>query len=163
MKVAIYPGSFDPITLGHIDIINRASLIFDEIIVAILVNSSKTPCFTLDEKIELIRLAIGDNKKIKIKSFDGLLADFAKNENVNIIIKGLRAVSDFEYEFQMALANKKINPLIETLFLNSSDKYLYLSSSLVKDIAKYNGDITSFVHKKTKDKIQGKLGRKDFE
>lgn len=163
MKIAIYPGSFDPITLGHIDIIERASLIFDEIIVAVLVNSSKTPCFTLDEKIELIKLAIGNNKKVHVKSFDGLLADFAKNQGANIIIKGLRAVSDFEYEFQMALANKKINPTLETVFLNASDNYLYVSSSLVKDIAKYNGDISSFVHKQTKEKIQKKLGRKDFE
>lgn len=163
MKVAIYPGSFDPITLGHIDIIDRASLIFDEIIVAVLVNSAKTPCFTLDEKIELIKLAIEDNKNIRIESFDGLLADFAKHQNTNIVIKGLRVASDFEYEFQMALANKKINPNLETVFLNSSDTYLHISSSLVKDIGKYNGDISSFVHPKTKQKIQGKLGRKDFE
>lgn len=163
MKIAIYPGSFDPITLGHIDIINRASLIFDEIVVAILINSSKKPCFELEERIELIKLALSDNKRVKVKSFDGLLADFAKRENTNIIIKGLRAISDFEYEFQMALANKKINPSLETVFLNSSEKYLYLSSSLVKDIAKYNGDITPFVHSGTKEKIQEKLGRKDFE
>lgn len=145
MRTAICPGSFDPITLGHLDIISRASKMFDKLVVAVLDNSSKQPSFTLDERVALIKKATMGINNIEIMSFSGLLVDFAKSINASIIVKGLRAVSDFEYEFQMALINKELYPDIDTVFLTSDSKYMYLSSSVVKEIAMHKGDIKAFV------------------
>ena len=153
----ICPGSFDPVTLGHIDIISRASRMFDHVIVAVLVNPAKEkPSFSIDERIYLLREATKDLKNIEIDSFDGLLADYAKKRQVTAIVKGLRAVSDFEYEFQMALTNKKLNPDLETIFLTTSAKYMYLSSSMVKQVASF-GDISDFVPACLYDKIYSRL------
>ena len=144
-KIAIYPGSFDPITNGHLDIIKRASRIFDKLIVAVLTNAAKNPAFTFDERVEMIKTATRDIPNVEVKSFDGLLVDFVKQENASVIVKGLRAVSDFEYEFQMALLNEKLAPEIETMFLATSDKYCFLSSSIVKEIARHGGELEDFV------------------
>ncbi len=146
-KSAIYPGSFDPITVGHLDIITRAANIFDKVTVVIMKNSNKKGSFTPEERKELILKSIKGLKNVEVEIYDGLLADFAKKKGAFAVIKGLRAMSDFEYEFQMALTNKKLNPDIETLFLTTSAENMYLSSSMVKEIASMGGDVSSFVPK----------------
>lgn len=153
----ICPGSFDPVTIGHIDIISRASKMFDHVIVAVLNNLVKNPSFTTDERIALLKEATKDFDNVEIVGFDGLLADYAKERGVNVIVKGLRAVSDFEYEFQQALTNKKLNPELETVFLTSNAEYMYLSSSMVKQVASLGGDISSFVPKCVHDIIIKRL------
>lgn len=153
----ICPGSFDPVTLGHIDIITRASKMFDHVIVGVLKNAAKTPSFTTEERIELLKEATKDLDNIEIVGFDGLLADYAKQNGVTSIVKGLRAVSDFEYEFQQALTNKKLNPELETVFLTCKADFLYLSSSMVKQVAALGGDISSFVPECLHDKIIERL------
>lgn len=159
MKTAVYPGSFDPVTYGHLDIIERATNIFDRVVVAVLQNSSKTPLFSVDERIDMLKKTTSLFKNVEIDSFSGLLADYMEQNNYRVIIKGLRMLSDFEYEFQMALMNKKLNNDIETLFMMTNSKYAYLSSSIVKEIAKFNGDISEFVPEyvaiKFKEKLRG--------
>ena len=144
-KTAVYPGSFDPVTNGHLDIIKRAAKTFDKVYVAILTNSAKSPKFSMDERIDWLERATKEMTNVEIVSFSGLLVDFAKEIGANIIIKGLRAVSDFEYEFQMALTNRKLQPDIETMFLMTNGRYSYLSSSIVKEIANYGGSLEGFV------------------
>ena len=145
MTTAICPGSFDPVTLGHIDIITRASKLFDRVIVAVLVNMEKKPWFTIEERIDLLRKATAGIENVEIAGFDGLLVDFARQNDACAIVKGLRAVSDFEYEFQMALTNRKLAPDMETLFLTTSSENMYLSSSTVKQVGLWGGDIAPFV------------------
>lgn len=161
MKIAIVPGSFDPVTNGHIDIIKRTAELFDEVYVAILINSSKTPLFTVEERIELLKHVTRDIENVKIESFSGLLVDFARKKKANCIVKGLRAVSDYEYEVQMALTNKQIAPEIETLFIPTSGLYSYLSSSIVKEVAKYGGDLTQMLPNEIIEVIQNKIGGKE--
>ena len=161
MKIAIVPGSFDPVTNGHIDIIKRTAELFDEVYVAILINSSKTPLFTVEERIELLKHVTRDIENVKIESFSGLLVDFARKKKANCIVKGLRAVSDYEYEVQMALTNKQIAPEIETLFIPTSGLYSYLSLSIVKEVAKYGGDLTQMLPNEIIEVIQNKIGGKE--
>ena len=144
-KTVICPGSFDPVTLGHLDIIKRAAKMFDHVIVAVLVNSAKSPCFSTEERMRLLKEVTGDIENVEISSFDGLLAEYCKQRGADAIVKGLRAVSDFEYEFQMAITNKKINPELETIFLMANADSMYLSSSMVREVAAMGGDITNFV------------------
>lgn len=158
MKIAICPGSFDPVTLGHIDIISRASGLFDKVIVAVLCNSEKHPSFTVEERMGLLREATAAYDNVEIDSFDGLLVDYAQRKGAVAVVKGLRAVSDFEYEFQMSMINKKLYPKLETVYLNTSQEYMYLSSSVVKEIASYGGDISNFVPAIIHDKIVDRLG-----
>ncbi len=143
--IAICPGSFDPVTYGHLDIITRASKMFQKVIVVVADNSSKSCSFTPDERVEMINKCIPDLDNVEVDKFGGLLADYAAEKGATAIIKGLRAMSDFEYEFQMALTNKKLNPNVETLFLTTAAENMYLSSSMVKQIAAMGGDIDSFV------------------
>jgi len=145
MKVAVYPGSFDPCTNGHLDIITRASKLFDKVIVAVLVNSSKQPLFSAEERVQMLNEVTKNLENVEAVCFSGLLADFMKNVNSTIIIKGLRAVSDFEYEFQMALTNKELYSELETLFIPTNKEYMFLSSSIVKEIAHYNGKLDGLV------------------
>lgn len=159
-RVAVCPGSFDPVTLGHIDIFRRASRLFDKVIVLVSVNPSKSPSFTPIERIQMIETVINsmtDVDNIVIDILDGLLADYVKRIGANAIVKGLRAVSDFEYEFQMALANKKLYPDAETVFLTTSTENMYLSSSVVKQIASFGGDISSFVPECILQDIQNRI------
>jgi len=145
LKIAIYPGSFDPITCGHLDIIKRSCKVFDKVIVAVLNNGSKKPMFSVSERMQLINRCIKDLPNCEVDSFDGLLMDYAKKKNADTVIRGLRAMSDFEYEFQMALLNKKLNPDIETMFMVTSLNCLYMSSSVVKEICLYGGNTQGLV------------------
>lgn len=160
MSIAVYPGSFDPITLGHLNIIKRASRIFDEVYVAVMVNSAKQPMFTLEERMEFISRTVGRFGNVHVDCSDKLLVDYCKSVGSKLIVKGLRAVSDFEMEFQMAHANKKIAPEIETVFLTSSEKYTYLSSTIVKEMARYNADLSQFVPREIIDDFQRKVSER---
>ena len=153
MTTAIYPGSFDPITLGHLTIIRRASKIFDQVVVCVMVNSAKTPMFTLQERMELIERVVKRLKNVIVDTSDILLAEYAKRYEGAVLVKGLRAVSDFESEFQMAIINNKMNSNLDTLFLTSSEKYTYISSSVVKEMAKYGTDLSKFVPREILDDV----------
>ena len=157
MKVAICPGSFDPATLGHMDIIERSRKVFDKVIVAVMVNPEKNTMFTVEERIGLLKKCTKDMDNVEVVGFDGLLAEYARQRGVTAIVKGLRALSDFEYEFQQALTNKKLNPNLETLFLTTSAENMFLSSSIVKQIASFGGDISNFVPECVLDKIKERL------
>ncbi len=159
-RIAICPGSFDCITLGHLDIITRAAAMFDEIIVVAMNNQDKKYTFTSKERIDMIKKSTAGIKNVTVDLYDGLLADYAAKKHASAIIKGLRAMSDFEYEFQMALANKKLNPQVETLFLTTSTENMYLSSSMVKQIAVMGGDVSDFVPPVILDDILKKLSPK---
>jgi len=163
LKIGVYPGSFDPVTNGHLDIIERASKIFDKLIVAVLVNPNKTPVFDIEERVELLKETTEHLPNVEVKAFKGLLIDFMKQENAKVIVKGLRAVSDFEYEFQMALLNKKLEPSIETIFMMTNSKYSYLSSSMVKEVARFGGCIEDLVPEKIAKKVMKKLNKKYAE
>ena len=159
MKTAVYPGSFDPVTLGHLDIIKRASLMFDTVIVAVMCNSAKTPLFTLDERVKMIRESVKDLDNVIVESFDGLLINYCKEKQIHIVIRGLRAITDFEYELQIAQTNKELSHNeVDTVFLTTNLKYSYLSSSVVKEIASYNGDITPCVSEFVGDALYRKYG-----
>lgn len=145
MNIAVYPGSFDPMTNGHLDIIKRAAKTFDKVYVAILTNSAKNPEFSISQRIDWLKRATKDFDNVEIDSFSGLLVNYANEKGADIIIKGLRAVSDFEYEFQMALTNRALSPNIETMFLMTNGKYSYLSSSIVKEIARLGGSLSGLV------------------
>ena len=145
MKVAIYPGSFDPVTSGHLNIIRRAATIFDRLIVCVMVNAGKSPMFTLDERVGFIRSVTQDISNVEVDSSNELLAEYAKRKGSCVIVKGLRAGSDFENEFQMALINHKINPNLDTMFLTAEHQYMYLSSSTVKELGKYEVDLSDFL------------------
>jgi len=144
-KVAVYPGSFDPPTNGHIDVIERVGTLAGTLYVAVAVNTTKTPLFTMEERVELLEQITADIPHVKVDSFDGLLVDYAKHVGASAIFRGLRAVSDFEFEFQMALTNRRLNPDIETLFLMPSQDYSFLSSQVIKEVARLGGDLTPFV------------------
>lgn len=158
MKIAVIPGSFDPVTNGHLDIICRTASLFDKVYVGILKNSSKRPLFTVEERIALLKRVTGGISNVEIEGFEGLLVDYAKSRGARFIVKGLRAVSDFEYEFQMALTNKSINPDVETFFITTNCAYSYLSSSIVKEVASYGGSISDFVPKEIEKDIIAKIG-----
>ena len=147
MRKVIYPGTFDPVTNGHIDVIKRASELFDSVVVTIAVNASKTPLFTTEERLGMLKESLKNFKNVEVDSFNGLVVEHAKNVNAIGIIRGLRAISDFEYEFQMALMNRKLDSDITTVFLMPHEKYTYLNSSLIRNLAELNADISEFVPK----------------
>ena len=156
-RIAIYPGTFDPITLGHIDIIQRGSKLFDRVIVTIAINQSKKPLFSVNERIEMIEDAKKEFSNVSVEKFDGLLVNFAFEKKASVILRGLRAVSDFEYEFQMALMNKHLHDEISTIFLVPNEKYTYLNSTIVKDVVKYGGNVKNFVTKFVEKKLISKF------
>ena len=145
-RIAVYPGSFDPPTKGHEDLVRRSLALADRLIVAVAINVVKQPLFSVEERLEMLRAAVGDDQRVSFEAFDGLLADFAKRVRATIIVRGLRAVSDFEYEFQMALMNRQLHPSLETVFLVPAVDLTYLSSSLVREVARFGGDVTPLVH-----------------
>ncbi len=155
---AIYPGTFDPITNGHIDIVKRAGNIFSSVIVTVAQNPKKDPLFSTDERLEMIHDALKTFPNVRVEQFDGLLVNFALKNNATVIIRGLRAISDFEYEFQMALMNKKLAETISTVFLMPNEKYTYLNSTIIKNVAKFHGNIDDFVSKLVAQKLKQKFG-----
>ena len=157
-RVAVYPGSFDPITKGHEDLIHRSLGFVDRMIVAVAVNVAKQPLFSFEERVALIRECVPD-KRVEVQSFDGLLVEFAKKVDATVIVRGLRAVSDFEYEFQMALMNRNLGPHIETVFLVPAFDLTYLSSSLVREVARFGGDVSALVHPAVQQALRKKFGK----
>lgn len=159
MRLAVYPGTFDPITNGHLDLIDRAANLFDRVVVAVATNPAKEPLFTLEERLEMIRRSATEFDNVDVDHFEGLLVDYARGINACAIVRGLRAVSDFEYEFQMALMNRKLSNGIVTVFLMPGDKYTYLNSSIVKEVARFGGDVGCFVPSYVEDKLKEKFSR----
>ena len=157
MKKAIYPGSFDPVTLGHLDIIKRSAALVDHLIVGVLNNNTKTPLFSVDERVNMLKEVTSSLPNVEIQSFEGLLIDFVRRSHADIVVRGLRAITDFEYELQMAQTNRVIAPEIDTIFLTTNLKYSYLSSSIVKEIAEYDGEISEFLHPVIADRVREKL------
>lgn len=157
-RSAIYPGSFDPLTNGHLSIINRTLKIFDKLVVAILTNPQKTPLFSLDERISMIKEVLKDKPNIKVESFDGLLVDYVVKKRTNVIIKGLRALSDFEYEFQMAIMNRKLNREIQSVFLMTDYRWFYISSTIIKEAARFGGEINGLVPPLVCKRVKEKYG-----
>lgn len=167
-RIGVYPGTFDPITNGHVDIIRRAARMVDELVIGVAVNAGKGPLFSLDERVEMVRDEIVDmgdglDKRIEVRPFDSLLMHFAQDRNASCIIRGLRAVSDFEYEFQMAGMNSRLNPDIETVFLMASERQQFIASRLVKEIAALGGDISSFVSKRVAVRVKERFGQSDLQ
>ena len=163
MSRAVYPGSLDPITLGHLNIIRRAASVFDELLVCVMVNSEKETLFDREERVELISRTVARYTNVKVESSNDLLVDYMKSRGANIIIKGLRAVSDFDWEFQIALVNRKLDNKVETLFMPSSEKYTYLSSSVVKEMARYGADLKTFVPMEIIDDVINKVESKGWK
>ncbi len=157
MQRAVYPGTFDPMTMGHVDLVKRASKLFDSVIIAIASSDSKKPMFTLEERIEIGNKIFSDDPKVEVIGFSGLLVNFAKENNANILIRGLRVVADFEYEFQLANMNRAMSPDIESVFLTPKEEYSYISSSLVKEIATMGGDVDRFVDPVTLEALNQKI------
>ena len=157
MQRAVYPGTFDPMTMGHVDLVKRASKLFDSVIIAIASSDSKKPMFSLEERIEIGNKIFADDPKVEVVGFSGLLVNFAKENDANILIRGLRVVADFEYEFQLANMNRAMSPDIESVFLTPKEEYSYISSSLVKEIATMGGDVTSFVDPVTLEALNQKI------
>lgn len=159
MKIALYPGSFDPVTFGHLDIIVRGSKIVDKLVVGVLTNSAKSPLFSMEERVRMIKDLTKDMENVEVAAFDGLTVDYARRCGATIILRGLRAVTDFEYELQLAQTNKVIAADIDTIFLTTNLKYSYLSSSTVKEIASFGGDIHAFVHENVMEKMKDRWNR----
>ncbi len=157
MTIAIYPGTFDPITNGHTDLVHRARRIFDRVIVAVAANPGKGPVFTLEERVGLAREALADLENVEVCAFDTLLVDFARSRKARVILRGLRAVSDFEHEIQLASINRRLAPEVETLFLTPAEQYTYISSGLVREIASLGGDVSGFVHPKVEYALRNKM------
>jgi pantetheine-phosphate adenylyltransferase len=158
-RIAVYPGSFDPPTRGHTDLISRSLALADQVIVAIATNPAKQPLFSVEERLAMLRAATGNEARIQYESFEGLLADFARKVGAHMIVRGLRAVSDFEYEFQMALMNRQLHPSLETVFLVPSIETTYVSSSLVREVARFGGDVGALVHPTVADALRRRFAR----
>lgn len=159
MKTAIYPGTFDPVTLGHLDVIRRAARVFDRLIVAVADGGRKKPWFTAEERVELLQVTTRDMPSVQISTFSGLLMNYVRAQGVNVVIRGLRAFTDFEYEFQMALTNRKLAHDIETMFLMTSEQHSYISSTVVREVAELGGDTSEFVHPYVQKALLKKIGR----
>lgn len=157
MKIAVYPGSFDPATYGHLDVIKRASISFDKVIVGVLNNSAKSPLFSVEERVNILKKATKDIPNVEVKLFEGLSVNFARDNHAQVIVRGLRAVTDFEYELQMAQTNRVLAPDIDTVFLTTSLEYAYLSSTIMKEVARYGGDLSKFAPPEIIEAVEAKL------
>ena len=157
MKTAVYPGSFDPVTLGHLDIIERSARMSDQLIIGVLNNNSKTPLFSVQERVNMLKEVTSSLPNVEVQSFEGLLIDFVRKNDARVIVRGLRAITDFEYELQMAQTNRVIAPEVDTIFLTTNLRYSYLSSSIVKEIAEFDGEISAFLHPAVAEKVREKL------
>ncbi|MBU1241610.1 pantetheine-phosphate adenylyltransferase [Myxococcota bacterium] len=157
-KTAVYPGSFDPITLGHVDLVRRGLVLFDEIVVAVAINSTKNSLFTLEERVELIRATFADEPRVRVTGFEGLLVDYLKQNNIQTLLRGLRAISDFDYEFQISQMNRALCPEMDTVFLMTGSQYFYLSSSVIKEVARFGGDVSAWVPEVVGEALLGKFG-----
>ena len=155
--IAVYPGTFDPITLGHVDIVSRASPLFDTVILAVAASTSKNTVFSIDERVELSREVLKHISNVEVQKFGGLMVDFAREKKASVVLRGLRAVSDFEYEFQLAGMNRKLMPEVDTIFMPTSERYTYISSSLVREIAVYGGDVSDFVDPKVREALKSRF------
>jgi pantetheine-phosphate adenylyltransferase len=158
-RTAIYPGTFDPITLGHLDILQRAAKLFDQVIITLAINSSKTPLFSKEERLEFIKDAVKKIPNVSVDSFEGMLIKFAEKMNASAVIRGLRAISDFEFEFQLALMNRKQNQEITTVFLMPHEKYTYLNSTIIREVARFGGDVSSFITPLVLEKLKEKFSK----
>jgi pantetheine-phosphate adenylyltransferase len=158
MKIGIYPGTFDPITHGHTDIITRSLRVFDKVVVAVAPNPTKHPLFNMAERVEMVKLVMKDLGQVEVVTFEGLLVDYVRQSGAHAIIRGLRAISDFEHEFQMALINRKLAKHVETVFLMPSEEYSYLSSTIIKDVAHHGGSLTAFLHPEVARRLQERIG-----
>ena len=156
-KIAIYPGTFDPITLGHLDILQRASKLFDHVIITLAINSTKTPLFSKEERLDFIKDAVKNMPNVTVDSFEGMLIKFAEKMGASVVIRGLRAISDFEFEFQLALMNRKQNKDITTVFLMPNEKFTYLNSTIIREVAKFGGDVSSFITPYVAEKLKNKF------
>ena len=156
---AIYPGTFDPITKGHIDLAERASQLFDEVVIAIAASPSKQPLFDVNERLEMAQISLSHIDNISVEGFDGLLIECVRTAQAQVVLRGLRAVSDFEYEFQLAAMNRRLDPTVETMFLTPSENYTFLSASMVKEIASLGGDVSQFLHPQVNKRLADRLGR----
>jgi pantetheine-phosphate adenylyltransferase len=157
--LAVYPGSFDPLTNGHVDIITRGARLFDRIIVAVLVNAEKSPLFTMDERVEILRSVLGTSKNVEVDTFEGLLVDYMDKRGAHVIVRGLRAISDYEYEFQMALMNRRLNGRIETVFMMPAEQYTYTSSRLIKEVFALGGQVHGLVPDMVEQRLRDKVAR----
>ena len=157
MSIAVYPGSFDPVTYGHLDIIKRSIRVFDKLVIGILLNSEKNPLFSMEERVEFLTEATKDMENVEVKSFSGLLEDFARENNADITVRGLRAITDFEYELQIAQINNKLDSNLDTMFFTTSTEYAYLSSTIVREIASYHGDVSELVPPYVEQKLKQKF------
>lgn len=160
MKIGIYPGTFDPITHGHTDIITRSLRVFDKVVVAVAPNPSKHPLFNLKERLEMVKLVMKDLEQVDVTAFEGLLVDYVERSGAHAIIRGLRAISDFEHEFQMALINRKLAETVETVFLMPSEEYSYLSSTIIKEVARHGGNLAEFLHPDVARLLQDRIERR---
>jgi len=158
-KIAIYPGTFDPITMGHLDILQRASKLFDKVIITLAINSNKTPLFSKEERLDFIRDAVKNMPNVTVDSFEGMLIKFAEKMGASAVIRGLRAISDFEFEFQLALMNRKQNQEITTVFLMPHEKYTYLNSTIIREVARFGGDVSSFITPYVAEKLKSKFSK----
>ena len=163
MKTAVYPGTFDPVTYGHLDVILRASKLFDRVIVGVLHNSSKSPLFSVEERVNILKKATQDIPNVEVRSFSGLAVDFAKECQAHTIVRGLRAITDFEYELQMAQTNRVLAPDVDTVFLTTSLEYAYLSSTIMKEVANFGGDLSKFAPREITDAVEEKLKKRETE
>ncbi|MSQ78017.1 MAG: pantetheine-phosphate adenylyltransferase [Nitrospiraceae bacterium] len=160
MKIGVYPGTFDPVTYGHTDIIARSLHVFDKVIVAVAPNPTKRPLFDLAERVEMVNLVTKGLPHVEVVTFKGLLVEYAQKRKAHAVIRGLRAISDFEYEFQMALVNRKLNKSVETVFLMPSEEYSYLTSTIIKEVARFGGRLTDFLHPQVAQRLLRRLGRR---
>ena len=163
MTRVLYPGSFDPVTLGHLDIIRRSAEMFDEVIIGVLNNTSKTPLFSVEERVKILTKATKDIPNVEVKAFEGLSVNFARENHAQVIVRGLRAVTDFEYELQMAQTNRVLAPDVDTVFLTTSLEYAYLSSTIMKEVANFGGDLSKFAPREITDAVEEKLKKRETE